>query len=238
MPKKNTFAVGILMLAIACGAAVGVAEQRVDAQVVRIGVYRPRLTIVLLDETGSRAKAWETMCEKAAVIASHLRNKDAFALIGIDDHGFDEDDVRIPLFIVQAPSDLMVGVLNQQRQALAQRVVRLKRRGNPHKTDIVGAVRQALDIANKESKQRSVVLAFFSDMQQTPKMPDAKSFEGIKFPEGTDAYCFYVSASGHYDFPTTVELWQRLFTAAGVAISANDFHQQGTVDVALNSAFP
>jgi hypothetical protein len=69
-------------------------------------------------------------------------------------------------------------------------------------------------------------------------MPVTKSFEGIHFPAGTGAFCFYVSASQHYDFPTTVDLWQRLFTTAGVAISANDFHQQGTVDVAIDSAFP
>jgi hypothetical protein len=213
-------------------------HQDAAAQSIRIGAYRPRLIVVFLDETGSRGEAWEAMRNQAALIASRLKNRDAFALIGIDDHGGDEDDVRVPLSIVQAPTDLNVAMLNQQRQEIVQQVTKLRRRGNPQTTDIVGPIKQALGIANMLSRDRDVVLAFFSDMQQDPKMPDAAAFKGIQFPTGTTAYCFYVAGTKRYDFPTTVDLWQRLLTSAGIRITTNDFHQQGTVAVGVNAAFP
>jgi len=225
-------------LVVSSGLLLMGTQQQADAQSIRIGSYRPRFIVVFLDETESRGQAWDAMREKAALIASRLKNKEAFAVIGIDDHGFDEQDVRVPLSVLQAQNDLMVAALNQQRQAIMQRVTKLKPRGHPQRTDIVGAIKQALDMANKESRDRKVVLAFFSDMQQTPKMPDAASFRDIKFPAGTEAHCFYVAASQNYDFPKTVDLWQRLLTAAGMKISVNDFHQQGTVDRGVDTAFP
>jgi hypothetical protein len=224
--------------ALAGGLLLVGTQQQADAQAIKIGGYRPRFIILFLDETGSRGAQWEAMRDKAAVIASRLKNKEAIAVIGIDDHGFDEQDVRLPLSVLQAQNDLMVAVLNQQRQAIVDRVTKLKPRGHPQTTDIVGAIKQALGMANMESKERRIVLAFFSDMQQTPKMPDAAAFRDIRFPAGTEAYCFYVAASKRYDFPATVSLWQPLLNGAGAKISANDFHQQGTVDRGVDVAFP
>jgi hypothetical protein len=237
--------VGIALLSAvmltAAGGLLLVTQEDAAAQSIRIGAYRPRFIVVFLDETGSRGEVWDAMRDQAGVIASRLKNREAFTVIGIDDHGFDEKDVRLPLTIVETPNDpsgLNVAALNQQRQAIMQQLAKLKRRGNPQSTDIVGAIRQAMDMAKKESKDRRVVLAFFSDMQQTPRMPDAAAFGGIQFPSGTEAYCFYVAASQSYDFPRTVDLWQRLLTTAGIKIAATDFHQQGTVAVGVNAAFP
>src|SRR5437867_325394 len=64
-----------------------------DAQLIRIGGYQPRFIIIFLDETGSRAQSWSAMRGKAALIASRMKNREAYTVIGIDNHGFDEDDV-------------------------------------------------------------------------------------------------------------------------------------------------
>lgn len=225
-------ALSVTMLLCCCAA-----RQEAAGQSIRIGAYRPKLVIVFLDETASREQAWEPMRDGVAMIASRLKNRDAFTVIGIDDHGGDEDDVRVPLSIVQAQTDLNIAELNQQRQAIVQQVAKLRRRGNPQHTDIVGPIRQALGIVKMQS-QRDAVLAFFSDMQQDPKMPDADAFKGIQFPAGTKSYCFYVNGTKQYDFPATVALWQPLLTSAGIEIRTTDFHQKGTVAVALNTAFP
>jgi hypothetical protein len=242
MTRKTVIIAWLSALTLtATGGLLLVTQEDAAAQSIRIGAYRPRFIAVFLDETGSRGQVWDPMRDQAGVIASRLKNREAFTVIGIDDHGFDEEDVRIPLTIVETPNDpsgLNVAALNQQRQAIVQQIAKLKRRGNPQSTDIVGAIRQAMDMAKKESSDRRVVLAFFSDMQQTPKMPDAAAFKSIQFPSGTEAYCFYVSASQSYDFPRTVDLWQSLLTNAGIKISKNDFHQQGTVRVGVNMAFP
>jgi len=228
-------------LSIIGGGSVVATSRDAAAQALRIGAYRPRFIVVFLDETGSRGEAWNAMREKAALIASRLKNRDAFTLIGIDAHGGDEDDVRVPLTIIETPNDpsgLNKAALDQQRQEIVQQVTKLKRRGNPQTTDIVGPIKQALLMANMQNGERDTLLAFFSDMQQDPTMPDAAAFKGIRFPAGTKAYCFYVAGTKRYDYPTTVELWQRLLTSAGVKTSANDFHQQGTVAVGVNAAFP
>jgi hypothetical protein len=208
-----------------------------EAQTIGIGAHRARFIIVFVDETGSRASAWDAMVDKIAKVASRLKNHDAFTVIGIDDHGGDEDDVRIPLTVIQTRGDLDVAGLNAQRNLIVQQVKSLKPRRNPQRTDIVGAIRQAQGLANKVSQNMNVVLAFFSDMQQTPRMPDPASFNGIHFPEGTLGYCFYVAASKRFDFPATVHLWKPLLNSAGITITENDFNQQGSVDFGLNNAF-
>jgi hypothetical protein len=244
-----------MLLCAACGLLLIRAPEQVGAQSIKIGAHRARFIVLFLDETRSmaaqhspksqqaaiaaQAGQWEEMKEKAALIASRLQDQDALTVIGIDDHGDDPDDVRVPLTILHAPGgSLNYPALNKARQALKEQIMALDRRGEPPRTDIVGAIRQASEMANKESHARDVILAFFSDMQQTPKMPEDGTFKDIQFPQGTKAYCFYVDASKRYTFQDTARLWQRSLTSAGVAISENDFHQQGTVNVGLDDAFP
>lgn len=239
MTRKGPFVswFSAVVLVAACGLLLIACQQRPDAQSIRIGAHHARFIIAFLDETGSRGPEWNDMVDRVAVVAGRLKNQDAFTVIGIDDHGGDEDDVRIPLTIVQTRSDLDMAGLKRQRDAIVAQVKSLKPRGKPQRTDIVGAIRQAQGMANKVSQNMNVILAFFSDMQQTPRMPDDAAMKDIHFPDGTVGYCFYVSASRRYDFPATVSLWQRLLTSAGVAITENDFHQKGTVDFGLNNAF-
>ena len=59
-----------------------------------------RLVVVLLDETGSFVNYWQPCLDLAASVASRLKPGDAFAVIGIDDHGNDPEDARIPVTLV------------------------------------------------------------------------------------------------------------------------------------------
>jgi hypothetical protein len=158
-----------------------------------------------------------------------LQPGEGFGLIGIDDQGFEPDDVRIPMQVLDQ-NPLKAGV---QKQELAAQVGRLDRRNQSRPfTDIVGAIRHAEYFVKNERDHRPVLL-IFSDMRQTPKMPTPANFAGLRFPEGTEAHCLFVDASGWADWQQSVDLWVKLLTAAGAKITADDFHQKGRTNVAI-----
>jgi hypothetical protein len=211
-----------------------------NTQLIRIGEHQPRFIIAFLDETGSRRDMWNPMLNKIALIARRLKHQDELTVMGISDRGFNEKDVLIPAtLIVQSPNDIVGRKLKQAREEIAERILALRpRTPEPQTTDIVGAIKQAAEMANKEGNQRKVVLAFFSDMQQTPKMPGEREFKNVRFPDGTTGHCFYVTGSPQYDYARTVAIWQHLLSTSGVTITKEDFSQLDYVDIALNHAFP
>jgi hypothetical protein len=234
-----------VVLIAACGFTLVACERQAASQTFGIGTHHTRCIVVLQDETGSDIGDWNAMREQISKIASRLVSDDAFTVIAINDYGGEAGNVRVPLTSLHA-GPLEMAKLKHQRDAIIQQVRSLTPRGRPQKTDIVGAIRQAQDTANKAramAKQANqhadmdTVLAFFSDMQQTPRMPKPADFAGIRFPEGTKGYCFYVAAPGKNGIQSTVAIWRPLLNSAGIAITENDFHQQGTVEAAIESAF-
>lgn len=232
-------------LIAACGFLLLACEKQADSQTFGIGAHRTRGIIVLLDETGSDIADWSKMREQIAKIASRLVSDDAFTVIAINDSGGEAGNARVPLTSLHA-GPLETAKLKHQREGIVQQVRVLTPQGHPQRTDIVGAIRQAQDTANKaramakqadQHSEMDIVLAFFSDMQQTPRMPKPADFGGIRFPEGTKGYCFYVAAPGKNGIQSTVAIWRPLLNSAGIAITDNDFHQQGTVEAAIDSAF-
>ena len=245
--RKNAPAVLRLAatLVATCGFLLTVCDRQARSQTFAIGAHHTKCVIVFQDETGSDLADWNKMREQIAKIASRLGSDDEFALIAINDHGGEAGNIRISLTSLHA-GPLEMAKLTQQRNAIIQQVRALKPQGHPTHTDIVGAIKQALDTAKKAqamAKQADphasvdIVLAFFSDMQQTPRMPKPADFAGIRFPPGTKAYSFYVAAPGKNGIQSTVAIWQPLLNSAGIAITENDFHQQGTVEAAIDSAF-
>jgi hypothetical protein len=246
MTRKSAPAASRLTAALiaACG-LLAVCGKQADSQTFGIGAHRTKCVIVFEDETGSDLADWNKMREQIAKIASRLASDDAFAVIAINDHGGEAGNVRVPLTSLHA-GDLEMAKLKRQRDAIIQQVTSLNPQGHPKKTDIVGAIRQAQDMANKaqamakQANQHSeidIVLAFFSDMQQTPKMPKPGDLDGIHFPAGTKGYCFYVAAPGKNGIQSTVAIWKPLLNSAGIAMTENDFHDQGTVEAAIASVF-
>jgi hypothetical protein len=246
MTRKRVLAAPRLTatLIAACG-LLAVGGKQAASQTFGIGAHRTKCIIVFQDETESDMADWNKIREQTAKIASRLASDDAFAVIAINDRGGEADNVRVPLMSLHA-GPLEMAKLTRQRDAIMQQVMSLKPQGHPKKTDIVGAIRQAQDTANKaqamakaanQHAEMDIVLAFFSDMQQTPKMPTPADFKGIRFPAGTKGYCFYVAAPGKNGIQSTVAIWRPLLNSANIAITENDFHQQGTVEAAIDSVF-
>jgi hypothetical protein len=242
MIGKRVFSYGLwaVTLPAACGLM-----PLACAQGFRITAHRARCIIVLLDETGSDIADFDAMRQHISTIAERLSSDDAFAVIAINDHAGEADNVRVDLTSLHA-GPLEMAKLNQQRDKIVQQVKSLKPQGHPKFTDVVGAIRQARDVASQaraisaqtnSHMEMNVVLTFFSDMQQTPHMPTPSDFQGIQFPEGTKAYCYYVAAPGKKGIDSTRAIWRPLLNSAGISITDNDFNQKGTVDAAINSTF-
>lgn len=247
-PMTRNSAPAVLRLTaalIAVWALLNVCEKRAGSQTFGIGTHRTKCVIVFQDETGSDLADWNKMREQIVKIASRLDSDDAFAVIAINDHGGEAGNFRVPLTSLHA-GPLETAKLKRQRDAIVQQVTSLNPLGHPKRTDIVGAIRQAQDMANKakaiakqanQHTEMDIVLAFFSDMQQTPKMPTPGDLNGIHFPSGTKGYCFYVAAPGKNGIQSTVAIWRPLLNSAGIAMTENDFHDQGTVEAAIDSVF-
>jgi hypothetical protein len=234
------------MLIAVFGILMASYKKSADAQTFGIGSHHTKCIIVFVDETGSDIGDWNAMRDQMARIASRLKSDEAFTVIAINDRGGDADNIRVPLTSLHA-GPLEMAKLKLQRNLIIQQVKSLNPKGKPKRTDIVGAIKLGQDVASKAqamAKQvdqhtvMDIVLAFFSDMQQTPHMPKPSDFAGIHFPQGTKAFCFYVAAPGKNGIQSTVAIWRPLLNSAGIAITENDFNQQGTVDAAIDSDFP
>jgi len=212
-----------------------------------IGAHHTICYIVFLDETGSDIGDWNAMRLQASRVAKAMNSGDAVVVIAINDRGGDADNIRVPLQFLSVDSPLKVAELKRKRQGIVDQIMSLQPVGRPRRTDIVSAFRLAMDVGNKAITmahdidphvQMDLVLAVFSDMQQTPKMPVAKDVTGIHFPNATKGYCFYVAAPGKNGIQSTVAIWKPLLNSIGIAITDNDFHQQGTVPAAISVLFP
>ena len=237
----------IFLLIAACGLLPEAGLNQAAAQSFGIGAHRTKCIIVFIDETGSVLSEWNTMREQVAKIASRLNSGDEFTVIAINDKGGEADSVRVPLTSLHVSSVLATAELRRKREVIVQQVRSLQPQGKPRRTDIVGAIRQAMDMADKAlaiSRQldahtgMDIQLVFFSDMQQTPRMPKPAEMNGIHFPQGTKGFCYYVAAPGKNGIQSTVAIWRPLLNAAGISITDNEFNQQGTVDFAIDSNFP
>ena len=174
---------------------------------------KPRFIIILLDETVSfrltSIDFWPEICFRASKIVSRLQPGEAFVIIGIDGHGFDPDDVRIPSTILD--ESFLKAV--QQKRKVVKQIKELKRRpSNFPYTDIMGALQQTANLLKGESDYEAVI-AIFSDMIQTPRFPRLQDATGLSFPENTRVYCFYVNATeGNLAIPGT-QSWDRIVNA-------------------------
>jgi len=209
-----------------------------------------RLVIVMLDETSSFTPYWQACVDFAGKVASRLQAGDAFAVIGIDDHGNDPDDARIPIEKLDNSSLRMLG----QRKVLAKRVRALQIR--PHKkdlTDILEGIHQAAIFAESSAVEGYYpVLLIFSDMQETmhrpQRLPVPSDIAGWKFEHGGEAHCFYVNVTDWIDaskkqkgtsWDTMVGSWVAVLNAAGLDADAKkSFLQSGDTKLEIDRLFP
>lgn len=191
-----------------------------------------RLFLVLVDETESFSMGttdtlyWSEVLPLVSQIAGRLQPGDEFAVIGIDEKGFEDSDVRIPFRVLDE------GFLRAklQKDSLLTSIQHLQRRKNKHRTtDILGALYHSAHFANVE-QSRKTILFCFSDMKQEPTWPTEKESSDLHFPNGTEGYFFYVNASGRTSWNTITGVWQPILTRARVEISSGGilhFYQRG-----------
>lgn len=202
----------------------------------------PRFVIVLVDETDSvgfykdgklQYLYWPEFIPWVAKIAEKLSPSDAFCVIGIDDHGFDDDDIRIP--ITTLDENTLKAVI--QKKSLVRNIKALTRRQEKYKaTDITGALSQAAYLLQKDPSRKSEIV-IFSDMIQEPLAPTPKSVKNLNFPNGTELNCFYVSASGRDKWETVVDTWVKVLQSTGLDVSIKNFHQRGEMSLQFNNVF-
>jgi len=191
------------------------------------------LLIGLIDETGSFGKYWQPSLEVLAGVVDHLRPGDRVCLIAIDNHGFDSDDVRLP--VVQIPKtsllahktrrDLRKSILALQPRQMAEQNASASagRRG----TDIVGALSQAANCVAYIPDIRPVVLVF-SDMIEDPaNVPSGAPERGLQFPTATRLAALFVwqgdSRGGATEWEHRVSHWVSTLRHAGVDCAPHDF---------------
>jgi hypothetical protein len=208
---------------------------------------RPRFVVVLLDETGSfqvdTTRFWPEVIQYTVKIVQTLQPGEGIGVIGIDDHGFDSDDIRIPMTVL----DENALRASQQKRELARGISALSPRklARPY-TDIVGSLRQAANTLNGMTAYRGVI-AIFSDMIQTPGLPGLESTTGLSFPNGTSVYCFYVDATRERPmaagklWETLVATWSPIFERVGLEYKTEEgrphFYERGNTQIAFDKIF-
>ena len=218
------------------------------------------LVIVLLDETSSFQKFWDESVSLTATVANRLRPGDAFTVIGIDDHGKDNEDTRVPIRILNPGALNAIGERNQ----LVHTVRELRQRKmNPDRehdlTDITGALSQAAGFTNNLAVQDYYpIVLLFTDLEQTQfgkeplRLPKPEDVSGSKFKNGGEAHCFLVDLSGWTKrtqsllekdsrgtaWNNLVDVWTAVFRQAGLEASASSFHQAGDSRVEIERLFP
>jgi len=209
-----------------------------------------RFFIVLIDETGSFTRFWDKSLGYAAAVVQRMKADDAFMMIGIDGRGGDPEDVRVPM---QEMDPNPIKAMARRRQIAAQVHSTKVRAVNPkdpnaNYSDILGAVGTAASAAMRHTEYRPVLL-IFSDMVQTPKLPDDRETRqrGIVFPEGAEARVFFFNAAELADNrkikvdeakKVLLQSWLDAFSAAKVQITREDFVPEGDAEKSFNQLLP
>ena len=208
-----------------------------------------RFFIVLIDETGSFTRFWDRSLTYVAAVVQRMKADDAFMLIGIDGRGGDPEDVRVPM---QEMDPNPIKAMAKRRQIVAEVRATKIRAVNPkdpyaNYSDILGAVDTAASAARRHTEYRSVLL-IFSDMAQTPKLPDTQETRkrGIVFPEGAEAHVFFFNAAELADNrrirvdeaeKVLLQSWLDAFGAAKIKIAREDFVPEGDAQKSFNQLF-
>lgn len=202
-----------------------------------------RQYMVLIDETESFAqykapgiiqkRYWEEVLPMIGSLVETMQPGDRFVLIGIDEQGFDENDVLIPV------TDLEDSFLKAklQKDSIRKLILELKPREDKHNaTHILGSLFHAAHFIREDSAYESVIFCF-SDMRQEPRMPTLDEAYGLEFPEGTRAYFFYVDAAGYNEWEKIIAVWEPLLNRSGLDLYTNErlhFFQKGEALARLN----
>jgi len=240
MKTNRNCMIGILWKGFGAALAAALLMTGCDAAASQPGLgsdARPRFVMALVDETASFEPCWQKSLHAIGKVVESLGPNEAFGLIGIDDRGFDPEDVRVPIQVI----DPAVLKAHRQKRAWAANLATVQRRTHKRNyTDILGAVRHAAFFLNRQP-DRNPVLLIFSDMEQTPQMPAVADVD-FQLAGGARVYCFFVNTSGWADrigvsvgtsWDIVVGRWQSILSSAGASVTKGNFYQEGSILVEL-----
>lgn len=171
---------------------------------------------------------WPEILPWIARMASHLEQGDKFCVIGIDEQGFNTDDVRID---IKSISESFMES-RQQKIQMVKDLKQLTRRQEKHtKTDVLGALYHAAYLLNNQANENGKnthrgLIAIFSDLIQEPALPNIQDASNLKFPADTEIYCFYVNATGKERWDKLVETWTEVLSSTGLPATNIRFYQR------------
>lgn len=212
-------------------------------------VFKPRFFIVMIDETESFNEDTTNLSEiitHVTNIVNKLKPGDGFAVIGIDEHGSDPDDVRIKPIILDE------GTLTAQKQKVE--IINKVRGFTPREietggTDILQALFQVAGIIKNNDKHQGSIL-IFSDMVQDPPLRNNEPAKDLIFLKDTKVFCFYVNVT-QYKADTTklteyewfvkiVNSWTPIFDSARLKYKKNgekQFYTKENTPIGLEKIF-
>ena len=171
--------------------------------------------IVLLDETDSFIMSdgqdttwyWEALKPSLNKIVKSLESGDEFELIAIDNKGYQTEDVRIPLEVIDQSYLRAV----QQKNKITRKIDELRRRKEKYSaSDIFGA----LKFAASDARGYKTRIFCFSDMEQIPSFKKNET-PRLDFSGDTKAY-FFVNVTGEKDWNETIKTWEPMIKQAGL----------------------
>ena len=207
---------------------------------------KPQFVIVLVDESGSfalnyggvRTHLWPDAIYWGSYIAESLNPGDAYAIIGIDGHGFDTDDIRINIQVID---ENQIKARTQKRN-LKKQVQGLTRRENASSvdanyTDIIGALSHSEYLLRNMGQKYQGIIVIISDMVQTARDIGTE----FSFPDGTMGYCFFVNATGRSQWADLIKKWNTIFENINLDVKKPDgtihFYQKADSPQNLSSIF-
>lgn len=187
-----------------------------------VGCDHPKPTglVILIDESSSFGY-WREATEGAAFVIRTAEPQTRVVIIGIDDHGFDPDDVRLSATLDQAQLRATA-----EAKALARQARALSRRDDTGAgTDILGALEQAEYYCARlsDSGKYQWKLLIMSDLVIDTGPRVAGCSERLHFPSGTMCTAAFVAERGAASFKSTCAWWTEWFQRAGLDIRPGQF---------------
>jgi len=203
---------------------------------------KPTVLIALLDETSSfvaNGTKWKLSLFALQLAVKQLQPGDSFCLIGIDDHGGDPDDVRIPRTTL--PAQMLRRAMVQKTLLLTLRDMKPrptssgytlpngKMKGKPFGNDVLGAVSEAQVLTNYTPSNARTRLLICSDFRDEPPTKTSGAAKKVLFPADTRLMAIFVEqgtgnpSTGLQEWQDRITSWQTRFKAMNVICTPRDF---------------
>ncbi|HLJ54224.1 MAG TPA: hypothetical protein VKT77_04240 [Chthonomonadaceae bacterium] len=195
-----------------------------------------RMLVIILDETASFCDQWDQAVKTASAGVRELYPGDSCVVIGLDDHSWNSDDVRVAMTTLplstlpaaQAKANLAESIRKlRQRPTSSGFTVNGKPRGAPPGTDTAGALDYAAYLA-RDAGNRAVTVAMFTDLENEPPKVETARRDPNPLPRFTHLFVYQIRSRGGNDTTKRIGEW---------IARANAMRTPGTPDICAEQDF-